>query len=263
MDGELRDALWNAVLDLLRQLEVSHLAFVQLAARGPSPPEMLLERIWIDFRHAARDMFGHVDPLTDLRQWFYAAQWNEVYDLLEFIASLAGGAEFEDACNAALANENAAYRIVEGSIIELTDEQQLRAIEDALAAADNPPAVHEHLRTAVARLADRPEPDCRNAMNEAISGLEALVGMISGSPKATLDAGLKLIDSRRLLPAHASLIKSWGALYGYASDAGVRHGRNVGQPDLALEDALYFVVSCSAIVSYLIALARKTGVQLT
>jgi hypothetical protein len=76
MDGRLRNALWNAVLELLRQLEVSPLAFVQLASRGLSPPMILLERIWVDFRHAASDMFGYeprlrrrAPPLNDLDRY--------------------------------------------------------------------------------------------------------------------------------------------------------------------------------------------------
>ncbi len=78
-----------------------------------------------------------------------------------------------------------------------------------------------------------------------------------------LDAGLKLIESRKLLPVHSSLLKSWGALYGFTSDAGIRHGMQDGQPAVALEDALYLVVTCSSIVSYLISLAHRARLKLS
>jgi hypothetical protein len=100
-------------------------------------------------------------------------------------------------------------------------------------------------------------------MKEAISAVECLVRTITESPGVTLGEGLKLMGSRKLLPAHPSLIASWSALYGYTSDVGgVRHAMKDGQRDLALEDALYVVISCSAIVSYLIALAGRAGVKL-
>ncbi len=77
-----------------------------------------------------------------------------------------------------------------------------------------------------------------------------------------MDDGLKLIEKRQVLPCLHSLVKSWSALYGYASAAGVRHGMTDGQQALELEDALHLVVTCSAIVSFLTALARRKGLKL-
>ncbi len=118
MDGRLRNGLWNVFHALLLQVETSSAACMRMRSYGPSPGDRFLERIWVDFRGGAADMFLHVDPLPDLRQWFYAAQWNEVYDLMEFISSAAQIQEFEDDCNAALTKENAAYRMVDGMFIE-------------------------------------------------------------------------------------------------------------------------------------------------
>jgi hypothetical protein len=263
MDGPLRNRLWSAVHELLQRIEVSHAAFLRLASGGPSPVQSFLERVWVDFRGGARDMFPYVDPVSDLRQHFYAAPWNKVYDLIEFIASLAQSDEFEEACNDAMRRERAAYQMLDGNVIELTDEQQLQAIRDALDAVQALEQVHEHLRTALDRLADRPDPDCRNAMKEAICSVESLVGVIAKSPGVTMAAGLKLIEKRKLLPVHRGLLKSWEALFGYTSDAGIRHGMIDGQPAMGLDDALHLVVTCSAIVSYLTAFARKAGVPLT
>jgi hypothetical protein len=67
--------------------------------------------------------------------------WNQAYDLIEFIASEMQSDEFEDACNAALTKENAAYRMVDCRFIELTNEQQLVAIEEAVAATESLPKV--------------------------------------------------------------------------------------------------------------------------
>jgi len=253
MDGRLRNGLWNVVHALVEEETDFLNQFQQSAGRE------MLEWIWVDFRGAARDQLGHAGR-TWLRDWFYAAKWYEVYDLIEFIAAIEG-VGFTNDCNAALKRERAAYQIVQGKVVELTDEGQLKAIDEAMVAAEPFAPVHEHLRTAVARLGDRPEPDCRNAAKEAISAVETLAGMIAGSPGATLDAALKLIEQRKIIPLHPSLIKAWGAIYGYTSDAGIRHGLKEGQSSIELEDALYVVVSCSAFISYLIALAARAGVK--
>jgi hypothetical protein len=74
MDGPLRNCLWNAIHDLLQRIETGLAAFMRVGAYGPSPGFSFLERIWVEFRGGARDMFQYVEPLTDLRQWFYAAR---------------------------------------------------------------------------------------------------------------------------------------------------------------------------------------------
>jgi hypothetical protein len=89
-------------------------------------------------------------------------------------------------------------------------------------------------------------------MDEAISAVEALVRVIAEDPGATLDTGLKRIESRKLLPSlHPSLIKAWGNIYGYTSDT-VRHASKDARPKQ--EEARYLLVTCAAFVSYLIAL---------
>lgn len=55
----------------------------------------------------------------------------------------------------------------------------------------------------------------------------------------------------RLGDLDTNALKSWEALFGYTSDAGIRHGMTEGQPAMELADALHLVVTCSAIVSYM------------
>ena len=268
VDQRLRNAIWNAFLGYRDAVARGDTTF---RPRGASSSGLgawtdLLAWIWTDFLAEPRDVLGSermpfLDGDNYLRRRFFALEWNEVYDFVEFIAS-SDGRFFAGLCNEALLRERAAYRLVEGRVVPIVDDLQRGAIESAVAASAGLPLVQEHLGTALARLADRPEPDCRNAAKEAISAVETLVGMIAGSPGATLDAGLKLIESRKLLPLHPSLVRSWGALYGYTSDAGIRHGLKDGQASVGLDEAVYVVVTCSAVVSYLIAVAAKTGVPI-
>jgi hypothetical protein len=258
MDGRLRNGVWNCIDAMTVRMGTSHAAMAAMHSRSGGPLGAFYERVWLDFFGAAGDQFPE-DPGLWLRQWFYAAKWDEVYDLVEFIASPMRG-PFADECNSALEKEKAAYRVVGGKVIDLTDEGQLKAIDEALKSAEPFAPVHEQLRTALARLADRPEPDYRNAMKEPISAVETLAGIIACSPGATLDKALKLIGSRKMISLHPGLVEAWGATYGYTSDR-VRHGMKDGQSSIELKEALYLVVSCSAFISYLIALANKAGVK--
>jgi hypothetical protein len=262
MDSRLRNGLWNVIDALIQRLESVDAAAYLLGRRGET--EGFLELVWVDFLSAARDMFRYsANPRGDVRQWYYQAPWNKVYDLFEFIASNVNGNRFVDECNVVLEREKSAYRIVGSQVIEVTDETSLSAISDALEVSTPVPLVHKHLRTAVERLADRDQPDYRNAAKEAICAVETLIGTITGSPGETLDGGLKLLEKRKLLPLHPSVLRSWSALYGYTSDAGIRHGMIEGQADIGLDDAVYAVVTCSAIVNLLIALAAKHNVSLS
>ena len=54
MDGYLRNGLWNAIDALLRRTETSFVAFKLAGSGRQSPAVALIERIWVDFRRAAR-----------------------------------------------------------------------------------------------------------------------------------------------------------------------------------------------------------------
>jgi hypothetical protein len=263
MTGPLRNGLWDAIDSLLRRMELSSFSMLRAASGAPSPAVEFLERLWVDFLRAARDQFAAIDdPVGWVRQWFYAAPWNGVYDLVEYVANSRGDTEFEEGCNRAFARERAAYRLVGGHVTPLTEDEQLDAIDDALHATTDIDSVHEHIATALARLADRPEPDCRNAMKEAISAVESMANIVAGTSGCTLTDALKTIEKKKVLGLHPALNKAWQQIYGYTSEeGGVRHGLK-GDSNVGLADATYMVVMCSAFVSYLEHLASKAGIEL-
>jgi hypothetical protein len=261
MDGRLRNGLWTAIHDLFQRLETGQSALLQAGIGGLTPLWTFLERLWIEFLGAARDQFIATDPVPALRIWFYGVPWNTAYDLIEYIAAHAEDEMFEESCNHVLTRELAPYRLVQGQIIELTDGAQVAAINDSVAATSDISPVNKHLRTALDRLADRPEPDCRNAMKEAISAVETLARLIAGTSGTLADA-LKTIERGRKIALHPALNDAWQRIYGYTSDeGGVRHGLK-GDSKVGLAEATYMVVTCSAIVSYLLELANRQGITL-
>jgi hypothetical protein len=109
------------------------------------------------------------------------------------------------------------YRFVSGHIVQITSEEEIVAIEQALALPDSLKPVREHLRQSLMLLADRKAPDYRNSIKESISAIESLSKIISGLPKATLNPALNTVEKKTAL--HPVLKEAFQKLYGYTSDA--------------------------------------------
>jgi hypothetical protein len=222
-----------------------------------------LEKLWHLFFKKPMDTIPGTWVLArkQVREYFFDCVWYEVYDFLEFAAANHSRADREheliQRCNAVLESELSGYRFVDGSIVPITADEEVDAIENAIGVTAQPfPGVSEHIKQAVSLLARRPEPDYRNSIKESISAVEGLCAAITGDPKATLGAALKVIDSEA--PLHPALRSAFDKLYGYTSDAeGIRHSL-MEEPNLQQEDAVFMMVACSAFTSYVIAKrARK------
>ena len=258
MDVPLRNALWNAV-DVW--------VFGGLSGWIHNTWQWVVcQNIWIYFFRLPVDEIDAYWPKIkeELRGWFFNAEWYEVYDFVEFLAAQLPGhvaSQFIVATTAALEREMAGYRFVAGELAPMTNEQEIAAIESALADTSQLTVVQSHLQSALSKLSHRTNPDFRNSIKESISAVEALCRVITGDDRATLGQALKRLTDRGL-KFHPALEKAWGSLYGYTSDEdGIRHAM-LEESTLTLADAKYFLVSCSAFITYLIELARNAGLPL-
>ncbi len=87
-------------------------------------------------------------------------------------------------------------------------------------------------------------------IKESISAVESLCKIVTNDNNATLGKALNTIEKRFEL--HNALKSSFSALYGYTSDSGgIRHALLEDDKEVKFEDAKFFLVSCSAFVSYL------------
>ena len=258
MDVPLRNVLWNAV-DVW--------VFGGLSGWIHNTWQWVVcQNIWIYFFRLPVDEIDAYWPKIkeELRGWFFNAEWYEVYDFVEFLAAQLPGhvaSQFIVATTAALEREMAGYRFVAGELAPMTNEQEIAAIESALADTSQLTVVQSHLQSALSKLSHRTNPDFRNSIKESISAGEALCRVITGDDRATLGQALKRLTDRGL-KFHPALEKAWGSLYGYTSDEdGIRHAM-LEESTLTLADAKYFLVSCSAFITYLIELARNAGLPL-
>jgi hypothetical protein len=255
MDLDLRNGLWNVCYDY-RLKDFRQTRF------NPST-DHLVGRLWRHFFKLRVDEIPYdgKHTLGFLRAFFLdEADWSEVYDFVEFLAqSMPDSRDFAGSCNRILERELSGYRFSGGQLVPITDEQELTAVEKALALTDPLTPVRLHVQAAVGLFADRKAPDYRNSIKESISAVEAMCNIITGDSKATLGQALKRLEDKGI-PLHEALKKSFSNLYGYTSDAdGIRHAL-LDESSLDFDDAKFMLVACSAFVNYLAAKAGKAGV---
>jgi hypothetical protein len=214
----------------------------------------LLVRLGADFFGMPEDEIAHsiLSALHQIKKLALALDWVRFYEFLEFIANDPVTRAFRQdafvkACNKVLEEELSGYRFIGSHLAPITNREEIATVEVAIAQSGGFAPVATHMATALARLADRPQPDCRNSIKESISAVEAACQLITGSSKATLGQALKK------LAIHPALEKGFTAIYGYTSDAdGIRHAL-LDESALDADDARFFLVSCSAFTNYLVA----------
>lgn len=253
INDTLRTALWN-VLSVCMWDFWEHPSEYHGYSENSQRINIISKRLW--FNYFKRDMdalpkfrgdFNGNGAYDFFKEYFFRCKWYEVYDFIEFL--IQDRDTFIDAkaiefLNGVLEKENAAYRVVGVEIVEITDTNEIKAIEDALSHPDAP--VREHIRAALAMLSDRNEPDYRNAIKEAISAVEATCRLVTGMEAASLGDALK-----RIPDLHPALKKAFLALYGFTSNAGgIRHSL-LDKSNLSYADAKFMLTACSAFVSYL------------
>jgi hypothetical protein len=259
MDNDLRIALWNA-------FQTFFLEEVESNWISQSDFEMFFKILWHKYFKLPLDNLNDYFPKTydRIRKWFFEWEWYEVYDFIEFISQIdcpVNADEFRNFCNNMLERELSGYRFVDKIITEITDENELKEIEDAIKFSKKQKlsGVHSHLKSALSKLSDRKKPDYRNSIKESISAVESISQIISQNPKAELGQALKIIEQS--VGLHGALKKGFMSIYGYTSDeGGIRHAM-LEESKADFEDAKYMLVSCSAFVNYLIMKASKAGIK--
>jgi hypothetical protein len=137
---------------------------------------------------------------------------------------------------------------VDGLFTDITDNQEIEMIEEALSSNDFP-SVSTHLKRALELLSDRKKPDYRNSIKESISAVESIAQIITGNSKATLGDALKTLE--KSIKLHTALKDGFTKIYGYTSDeGGIRHAM-LEEPNLSIEDAKYFLLTCTSFINYL------------
>jgi hypothetical protein len=183
--------------------------------------------------------------------------WFQVMEFVEVCAK--HNLLFRTNINGVLESESVAYRLVGGYLVPLTSAVEVQEVEEARKRTGETPlaGARVHLDSALEKLGERPKPDVRNAIKEAISAVEAVARTIDGKA-TTLGDALKRIE----VGANPALRQGFEKLYGWTNGPdGIRHAMMDDETSLALEDARFMVVTCSAFVNYLLVKADRVGVK--
>lgn len=247
---ELRNSLWTVFIT--RVHKTSNVGYVTGLNNS------LYSGLWMDFFKQPIDTmptFGNDvsddRAIQQVRDWFFEAEWQMIIDFVEYC-----GQQVPEAIrlfNEMFKREWSAYRFVEGSIVELISEEEFKELEKAIN-IEMPKSfshIEVHVKKAATLMTQKSNPDYENSIKESISAVEAVVRMILGDQKETLGSGLRKLKGKKQIPP--GLSKGFEVLYGYtANEGGIRHSKVFDGVDPSREEARYMLVTCSAVITYLI-----------
>lgn len=269
VDEELRNRLWNAIKIVVWD-QWSYPDRWGNFDETSKKVNFLLDMLWfhffkwpLDTRPEFKSRYGRKKTAYEIiRQYFFESKWYEVYDFIEFVIKHVPD-EWKDPlsrfCNKLLETENAAYRIVNEQVVEITDPIEIDAIEEILDVPLKP--VSTHIKRALELIADRKAPDYRNSIKESISAIEAICQYITGDTKASLGQALKKIKEK--VAIHPALEKGFSAIYGFTSDSGgIRHALTNDEESPSYADAKFMLVACSSFINFLLTKAAEAGIKI-
>lgn len=201
-----------------------------------------------------RDYYDEIDLITEYIENEHL-KWYYKLDIIEFlypyIAKKLDKESFlriKDELNKEFKRHNFAYRLVNGKIVEITSDNEIKSIEEAINTTKS--NARTHLQNALEKLSPS-NSDYRNSIKESISAVECVCREITG--ESTLDKSLKKLENKGIV-LNSQLKTGLGNLYQYTNDGstGIRHALMDDKNAPTADEAIFMLVSCSAFVNYLI-----------
>lgn len=241
MDNDLRNRIWNCLYDSY---------FMMYLGNNQNYP--------IVYDGFFKEVLTGSYNSYDLQNKFLSLEWHKVYSFIEFVLSKCTvyGNYIGHELNQILEEESAGYRLINFMITPITNEEEILEIDSAMSTKIS--SVNTHIKSALAFLSDRKNPDPDNSIKESISALEALLRKAANSDSLDLRRALKSImrDSNSI---DQNIISAILNLYTFTNDSsGVRHSHADTKNEVTLDDARFVLIICSAIVNYLI--TKKIGI---
>lgn len=260
MDYRLRGDLYNVLFEcLMERFDVD-------------TKNRLRKDVWAKVWHLPLDQIAYEPALfkSELSSRVSDRPWHEVFDLIERVAlglseiriplgpwrdGRDDGDEteydgFADEVNEILEDNDSAYRLVDGFVVAITDENEIESIVECLEAPDRFSGARLHMDKALRLFSDRPEPDYANSVKESISAVESATKIVIGDESADLSRAISGLRKKQGL--HPALVEGWKKIYAFTCDEdGVRHAAYSEELRVDSATAKYMLVSCSAFVNYL------------
>lgn len=246
MDDALRVALWNHLSEnvwgALRSAYVSDTLKRAI--------HFVLLKLWTNYFNRPIDEFPSVYYKVHefIKEDFFNSEWYVPYDIIEEVFEYwpsTKGEKFIQSCNSILEKHMSGYRITSHTLASIVEKEQIDAVDEAINCEPDP--VRTHLENALKLLSDKTKPDYRNSVKESVSALESKFKLILNNDKISYSKGLDQLAKKYLI--HNTLKEALDRFYPYRGDM-TAHGsmklKNVEQ-----EEAILFLITCSAFASYL------------
>lgn len=198
-----------------------------------------------------------------LKDEFCQEEWYNIYRLIQFVynhkpndnSGKKWKENFKNEINQVLEKETSAYRMFNGQFKPKTNKQEIQTIETACAISDKYATTKEHLNKAISSYANREKPDNSGSIVNSIHAVESLAKVILQDEKSGFSDLMAKLNTQYSIPK--SLELAFKKLYGYASNEGGRHALKDGQTDAPEPEAWFILVTCSAMINFLIEKCEK------
>ena len=210
--------------------------------------------VWEYFLNNRVDSFNSRDEIIRRYILSESPAWYKKLDLIEVVCQQTNqmfptANLCIDFLNSEFERHNFAYRYIDGHIVEITSEGEIKSIEEALTTPIE--VVKTHLHTALKHLsAAQGQPDYRNSIKESISAVECLCREITGT--STLDDALRCLIKKGI-DINPQMKQGFEKLYYYTSDkrTGIRHALMDDENAPTSAEATYMLITCSAFINYI------------
>ncbi len=197
-----------------------------------------------------------------IKAHFLQGNWVKIYEFLEYILEKADKETFEvnkfrDYVNVKLRDNNSGFTIIQNQLVPITNETEIEEIEKLNSESNKfiiLSGIKKHLQSSLDFISSKENPNYRNSIKESISMVEVISRIIEPTENSLGGALNKLEKNQKLNPLFK---KSLEKMYAYTNGKnGIRHAI-MNEENIELEDARFFLISCSAITNYLIEKAKK------
>lgn len=219
---EIQNAIQNCIEDLIGKLDVIN------TYQSENTFSLIEKEIYVHYFNGLKSDYKYGFSIEYIK--YKSNEWYKKLDIIELILEnlkLISDEytwyynvydDFVQSLNYEFKRLNFGYHIIENKITEVTSEEEIITIENALKVSkDN---VREHLHNALDLYSKRPTADYRNSIKESISAVEAISRNITGENVLNFK---KMEEKGVVVPT--VLRKAFECLYGYTNDktTGIRH----------------------------------------
>ena len=253
ISGELNNRLWNCLGIIIDDLIKSEIIILEEIWDGYFKSQLSLIPV-----HTGGRNYFILKAIKKMEFMYSERTWYEQFDFIEFILKI----EFvQIRCeyrtgiikkiNKILQEEKSAYRIIDGKVMEINNEEEQVEINKTLEISDRFSRTKEHLKKSLTLYSNRENLDYANAIKESMHAVETVAKVILVDEKSSLGTLMAKIETDYNMPS--TLKEACLKLYGYTSqEGGIRHALPENNRRVTSADARFMIVICSALVNYLI-----------